>query len=206
MRFHHGPATVRRLLARKKIGRLLAMRIQSGSYLPNWRPAQDYRKSYSSSARSGGAILDCIHEIDLALWYAGPAEFLSAAWIPATSIDLLTDGLAEIVLRHQNSVLANIHLNFVQRDYRRSCQMIGEQGTIYWDSEEHEIKVYGPKGTINQAIPCPKEWSLNQMYLDETAHFLRSVESGAPTFNSVADSVPALRIALKARARAHRSV
>jgi predicted dehydrogenase len=35
------------------------------SYLPAWRPSQDYTKSYSAdSARGGGVINELIHELD----------------------------------------------------------------------------------------------------------------------------------------------
>ena len=74
MRFHPGPMAVKRLLDGDAIGQPLSARIQTGSYLPRWRPAHDYRQSYSASPEQGGAILDCIHEIDLALWFFGPAR------------------------------------------------------------------------------------------------------------------------------------
>lgn len=202
MRFHPGPAIVKDLISRNRIGTILAMRIQTGSYLPAWRKGQNYKASYSASLEFGGAILDCIHEIDLALWYAGPAELLFAAGLSATSIRLQTDGLAEILLRHENSVLTSVHLNFVQRDYRRSCQVIGTEGTIYWDFEQARVDVYGPAGKVTESILEPDDWDANQMYLDELSHFLACVTSGRPTVNAVADAVPCLKIAVAARRRA----
>src|SRR5258707_5865272 len=49
MRFHPGPATVHKLLKAGIIGDLISYRLHFGSYLPGWRPYQDYRKSYSAS-------------------------------------------------------------------------------------------------------------------------------------------------------------
>ena len=122
MRFHPGPAAVRRLLKDGAIGDLISYRLHTGSYLPLWRPHQDYRQSYSASEETGGAILDCIHELDLALWYAGPAQLIAAKHLPARSIGLQTDGLAEILLQHDiGNRIGSIHLNFIERDYRRSC-------------------------------------------------------------------------------------
>src|SRR5262249_44881068 len=96
MRFHPGPARVHELLRRGAIGRPLAARIFTGSYLPDWRPGTDYRKSYSaSSERGGGVLLDCIHEIDLALWYFGPARLAAAVAAPAETIGLDVEGVAE---------------------------------------------------------------------------------------------------------------
>src|SRR5438309_1263907 len=49
MRFHLGPFRIKGLLEDQAIGRVLAARLQCGSYLPAWRPHQDYRTSYSAS-------------------------------------------------------------------------------------------------------------------------------------------------------------
>lgn len=203
MRFHPGPSTVKSLLEAGAIGQVVAARIQTGSYLPTWRPGTDYRASYSASPEWGGAILDCIHEIDLALWYFGPAKLVCAARLPAAAIGLGTDGLAELLLSHSGGVLSNVHLNFVQRDYRRQCQVIGSEGTIYWDYERRHVAVYGPDGERHETLPEPPGWQANQMYMDELAHFLACVESGRQTVNPVADATATLGIALAARSTPH---
>lgn len=199
MRFHPGPATVKRLLDEGAIGRCVASRIQVGSYLPRWRPQQDYARSYSASQEFGGAVLDCVHEIDLALWYHGPGRLVGAASVPAGTIGLATDGLAEIILRHNSGVLSNVHLNFVQRDYRRTCQMIGTEGTIYWDFGARKVDVFGPDGQPARSLPEPEGWTINQMYADEMAHFLACVESQTPTVNPIAGGGAVLRVALEVR-------
>jgi predicted dehydrogenase len=199
MRFHPGPATVKRLLDEDVIGQVIAARIQTGSFLPRWRSWQDYRQSYSASPEWGGAILDCIHEIDLALWYLGPAHVLAAARVPAQSIGLETDGLAEMILQHESGVLTNVHLNFVQRDYRRTCQIIGSEGTIYWDFSDHQVRVLGPDGEMKQVYSEPDGWQMNQMYVDELEHFLQSVRLGSSTVNPVSSGLETLRVALAAR-------
>jgi predicted dehydrogenase len=199
MRFHPGPMTVRRWLDDGVIGAVLGARLQTGSYLPRWRPQQDYRESYSAHVEWGGAILDCIHEIDLALWYLGPGELVCAATGPARSIGLETDGLSELILRHESGAISNVHLNFVQRDYRRSCQIIGSEGTIYWDEEHNRVVLYGQDGRIIRQEACPKDYDLNQMYVEEIGHFLQAVQTKSPTVNPLRDAMDTLRIALAAR-------
>jgi predicted dehydrogenase len=199
MRFHPGPAAVKKLLETGIIGAAIASRIQVGSYLPRWRPQQEYRQDYSASPQWGGAILDCIHELDLALWYFGPAEVFAAAHLAARAISLETDGLAEAILNHESRVLTSVHMNFVQRDYHRSCQVIGNKGTIYWDFGEREVRVYGLEGELVQTHPEPDKWELNQMYLDEVEHFLRAVQSGTETTNPLSGGKAALELALSIR-------
>ena len=199
MRYHPGPAMVKRLLGEGEVGEIIAARVQTGSYLPRWRPYQDYRQSYSASPEWGGVILDCIHEIDLALWYFGPAKVLASVRRPGRAIDLATDGLAEIILEHEKGVLCSLHLNFIQRDYRRTCQVIGTEGTLYWDFEDRDVTVYGPSGERKVTHPEPEGWQMNQMYLDELRHFLWAVQNDCETVNSVHKSMAALEIALVAR-------
>jgi predicted dehydrogenase len=201
MRFHPGPASVMRLLQAGEIGGVLSSRIQTGSYLPRWRPGTDYRASYSAAPDSGGAVLDCIHEVDLALWYHGPARLLAAAVRPAASLGLAADGLAELLLEHESGVLSSVHLNFVQRDYRRGCQVIGECGTIYWDFADGTVRVFGEDGVERRCKPQPDGWELNDMYMDELRHFLECVLTRAQSCNPLEAGAAALRIAVAARGR-----
>ncbi|MBV8215805.1 MAG: Gfo/Idh/MocA family oxidoreductase [Verrucomicrobia bacterium] len=200
MRFHPGPAMVRQLLDERMIGDLIFYRIHTGSYLPAWRADQDYRLSYSASAETGGAILDCIHELDLGLWYAGPAQLSAAKHVPGRAIGLETDGLAEILLHHHAGTLGSVHLNFIERDYRRSCLCVGTEGTLEWLFDKPEVVQYGPspKEIVRHALPI--DWQINDMYVDQMRHFLDCVAEGRPTQNSIADSLPCLRLALQARA------
>lgn len=199
MRYHPGPAAVKALLDEGVVGQVLAARLYTGSYLPRWRPEQAYRGSYSASSEQGGAILDCIHEIDLALWCFGPARLLAAATLPAVSLGLETDGLAEILLRHDCGVLASVHLNFVQRDVSRGIQVIGTEGTMYWDFAQKRVALYGCDGQLARVFPQPEGWQLNQMYLDEMADYLQAVRLRQSTVNPLAGGLAALDIALAAR-------
>jgi predicted dehydrogenase len=201
MRFHPGPIAVKRLIDEGAVGEIIAARVETGSYLPCWRPWQDYRQSYSASPESGGVILDCIHEIDLALWYLGPARLLSAAHLPARTIGLETDGVAEILIRHDSGVLTSIHLNYIQRDYRRGCRIIGSEGTVYWDFNEKNVRVFNDQGKLEQVHSEPPGWQLNQVYLDEIQHFLSAVRGDSEAMNSIPQARAALELALLARER-----
>lgn len=199
MRFHPGPATVRRLLESESVGQILSARLQTSSYFPRWRPAQDYRQSYSASPEWGGAILDCIHEIDLALWFFGGGSLLAAAVVPAASLNLTTDGLAELLIRHRSGVLSSVHLNFMQHDYRRGCQIAGTRGTIYWDFQEHQVWTFDSAGQPGPHFDEPAGWEVNQMYVDEMEHFLACVRAGKSTMNPLRSGADALELALAAR-------
>jgi predicted dehydrogenase len=200
MRFHPGPAQVKQLLDEAAIGQVVSARIHTGSYLPGWRPGTDYRQSYSAQvALGGGVILDCIHEIDLALWYFGPGEVLAAVSLPATSIGLAVEGLAEILIRHRNEVLSSVHLNFIQRDYQRSCEVIGSDGSIYWNFSEGKVRCYRPHQDV-QVIDQPADWTVNQMFVDEIRYFLDCVRTKTQSVNNLQCAMDTLKLALAAKA------
>jgi len=199
MRFHPGPAALKSFLASDAIGPVLSARLHTGSYLPLWRPHQDYRASYSASNEWGGALLDCIHEIDLALWLLGPAQLRAALTRPATSIGLQTDGLAELLLEHHGGAISSVHLNFVQRNYRRSIELIGAEGTLNWDFNTGVVNRYGPAGDLAESVQQPPNWQINDMYRAELQYFLSCVRDGMPTFNNVPQAAVTLNIALNAK-------
>ena len=198
MRFHPGPAQIKNWLEASVIGDVLSARLHTGSYLPAWRPQQDYRNSYSASPEHGGALLDCIHELDLACWLLGPATLHNALVRPASSLGLQTDGLAELLLSHESGAISSVHLNFVQRNYQRSIEIIGTEGTLAWDFNSGEAVRYDGSGSLCETVAQPANWQLNQMYRDELAYFLRCVETVTPTFNPVCSATETLKIALQA--------
>jgi predicted dehydrogenase len=203
MRFHPGPARVKALLEQGAVGRVLAARIHTGSYLPDWRPGTDYRAGYSASAaRGGGAILDCIHEIDLALWYFGPGAAVASATVPADSLGLDVEGVAEILIRHESGALSSVHLSIVQRDYQRECRIVGSEGTLAWSFGEPVVTLRTGGREAARRDPLPADWTVNDMYLDELRHFLECLARRAVPANSVNEARATLRLALEAKATA----
>src|SRR2546426_614100 len=74
LRFHPGVQKLKMMLDSGAIGRLLVVKAEFGQYLPDWRPTQDYRESYTARAElGGGIILDASHEIDYVRWLGGEA-------------------------------------------------------------------------------------------------------------------------------------
>lgn len=196
MRFHPGVKEVKRLLAEGAIGVPVSARIVYSGYLPSWRPGQDYKKSYSASVEQGGAVLDCIHEIDLALWEFGPGTVTASKVLPAAKIGLATDGEAEIILKHTSGTESSIHISFMEEKFERSQGITGTAGSLSWDFERGTVERYGKDGALAETIRQPKDWESNQMFLEELDHFLHAVEHGTIPMGSLDDAIRALEIAL----------
>lgn len=200
MRFHPGPAQVKDLLDQHRIGRVLFARIQAGSYLPGWRRGQDYRANYAAREDTGGGcILDCIHEIDLTRWYLGEVRSVLCACGKLSSLEIETEDVAALLCRHESGALSEIHLDYVQRSYERDCQIVGEQGSIFWQFKTGEVRWFDTVDGEWTTLSQPPGWELNQMYVDEMEHFLECVRDQRPTMLSIPDAISVMQIALAAK-------
>jgi len=203
MRFHPGPAKIKELLEQEGIGKVLFARVHTGSYLPDWRPWQDYRKSYSANvAMGGGCLLDCIHEIDLTRWYIGEVEEVFCMAGHLSSLEMDVEDVAALICRHADGTLSEIHLDYVQRTYERGCQIVGEQGSIFWDYNEGAVRWFDAKQDPWKTFGQPKDWQANQMYIDELEHFLDCVRTGSQSTLPVSDAVKVMRVVFAAKASA----
>jgi predicted dehydrogenase len=175
LRFLPSLRRIKALLDDKHVGRVLAARVEFGSYLPDWRPGRDYRDNYAvDAALGGGILLDAIHEFDYLGWLFGEASevFCAAAHVSDLAGD--TEDLAESTVRYECGVLAQVHVDYLQRSYRRNLQIIGEGGTIVWDYPSHRVTIHPSRG-------APESESVNdgdpgEMYREELRHFLRCIE------------------------------
>lgn len=206
MRFHPGPAYIRALIDAGSLGKLLFGRFVTGSYLPEWRPGKDYRATYSASkAMGGGCLLDCIHEVDLARWYLGPVEAVTAMVGSLGRLEADVEDIAALVCRHHGGRLSEVHLDYLQRVPERGCRVVGEAGAAAWDLETGQVRWCSSDRQWRMDW-APEGWELNQMYLDEMRHFLTCVERSEPTCCPVAEGAAVTRIALAAREAAEKGV
>lgn len=203
LRFHPGPAQVKALLEQGRIGRVLFARVQTGSYLPEWRPGTDYRDNYAAREETGGGcILDCIHEIDLTRWYLGDVQDVFCMADRLSSLEIETEDVAALLCRHSGGAISEIHLDYVQRSYERGCQVVGELGTIRWDFNSGEVRLYDAVIEQWATFAQPAAWEINQMYVDEMKHFVECVEKGLSTMLPIPEAVHVMQIAFAAKASA----
>ena len=203
LRFHPGLRTVKNLMAENAVGRVIAARVEVGQYLPDWHPWEDYRRSYSARRElGGGVILDAIHEIDYIRWLLGEVTDVVCCAGKLSGLEIDTEDTAAILLRFQNGAFGEVHLDYVQRAYSRSCRILGEEGTIEWDYTAGAVRHYSAHAKGWTVVANPDGWEANQMYVDEMAHFLRCLDGAQVPETSVFDAAKGLEVALAAKASA----
>ena len=131
LRFH---PLVRAL--RQEIGgqRLFAANFRVGQYLPDWRPAADYRKSYSASNALGGGVLrDLSHEIDLSYMLCGAFSTVTAQGGHFSNLEIDSDDVFQIIGEAERCRAVSIELNYLDRKVHRSIFLNGPEGTAHLD-------------------------------------------------------------------------
>ncbi|MCJ7766964.1 Gfo/Idh/MocA family oxidoreductase [Candidatus Bathyarchaeota archaeon] len=203
MRFHPGILAVRSLLSDGAIGHVVAARAEAGYYLPDWHPWEDYRSSYSAKKElGGGIILDAIHEIDYMRWILGEVTAVVCFAGRLSSLEIDTEDVAAMVLRFASGAIGEIHLDYVQRTYSRTCEIIGEEGTIRWDYGAGEVRLYRADTREWQVFADPTGWEPNRMYVDEMRHFLRCLTGEEKSTLDIFEATRVLEVALQAKTSA----
>jgi predicted dehydrogenase len=205
MRFHPGLLMVKRLLGEQAIGRIVAARVEVGQYLPDWHPWEDYRQSYSArAALGGGVILDAIHEIDYIHWLLGDVEGVFCLAGKMSCLEIDTEDTAALLLRFKNGAIGEVHLDYIQRAYSRTCHLVGEEGTIHWDYTAGQVRWYSARNENWHCFNNPAGWDTNEMYLDEMRHFIDCLARRAAPEQELLEGARLLAIALTAKASAQK--
>jgi predicted dehydrogenase len=200
MRFHPGLKRIKRMLEERAVGRVVAMRVEVGHYLPDWHPWEDYRQSYSARRElGGGVILDAIHEIDYARWLLGEVELVACLAGKLSQLEIETEDTAAILVRFRDGALGEVHLDYVQRSYSRSCHIIGDEGTIRWDYSRGEVSCYAAATKETTLFNNPPGWEPNDMYVDEMRHFLACLDNSEQPTQDVFEGARVLELALAAK-------
>jgi len=133
LRFHKGLQRVKHLIDAGAIGRLISVRAMMGVHLPEGRRIGDYRDMYIATL-PGGVTLDYLHEIDLVQWIVGrPAREVFAFAGKLSDLDMQADDTAAILIRFDQGIVAEIHLDLFQRAKRRQSEFMGTEGTLIVD-------------------------------------------------------------------------
>jgi predicted dehydrogenase len=192
LRFDPGLQRMKELIDAGRIGRLVALQAEFGQYLPDWRPAEDYRKGYNArSSMGGGIILDASHEVDYLRWLGGDVESVFAMAAQLGNLQIDVEDIASITLRFSSGAIGHAHLDSLQRSYSRYCKAVGTDGTVIWNPDQN-VKLYSSNS---------REWKLydfrtdpNDSYVQELTHFAACIKNGNRPLVSGHDGRQALAI------------
>ncbi|GAB1266003.1 Gfo/Idh/MocA family protein [Aurantivibrio infirmus] len=178
------------------IGKVVHVIVDTGQYLPDWRPGSDYKKGVSARAElGGGAVLELSHEIDYIRWFFGEVDTVFAKIKNSNLLEIDVEDSVDALLAMKTGVSINLHMDFLQRSPNRVCKVIGSKGTLIWDVIRQCIFLVDEKGE-RICLENRKDDDKNDMYLKELEHFIECVELDVSPFISGRDGLETLNIAL----------
>jgi predicted dehydrogenase len=176
LRFSQALCLAEQAVASGEIGRPLALRAEVSQFLPDWRPASDYRHGVSArSELGGGVVLELSHELDYATWLLGDVTTVSALTGRVSDLDIDVEDTADILLEFTSGALGNVHLDMVDRASGRCCRVVGTEGTVVWDAKEQRAAIYRSNERAWRELSNGRSADGEQLYIDELSHFLACV-------------------------------
>ena len=115
------------------LSEVVSVRSISSSYLPDWRPGQDYRETYSAHKDMGGGVsIDLIHEWDYLTYLFGMPETVKSFIGKKSKLEIDSDDYA-IYIAEYKSMISELHLDYFGRKTIRELQVFTDQETITGD-------------------------------------------------------------------------
>ncbi len=190
MRWSAVMLALKQWLAENPDQRPYSARVICSSWLPGWRPGVDYRTVYSAHRDMGGGVtIDLIHEWDYLVGLFGKPEKLYNFKGTYSDLEIDSDDLSIYIAKYP-TMLAEVHLDYFGRDYRRSIELFTREGTVTADFGNATLTL--PDGTVQEFKETTDAW-----YRREMTYFLDYALNGSgESVNTPADALDVLRLTL----------
>lgn len=171
-RYHTVLRMAKKLLEQGTIGRLLNIRTFVGEPFAEIQP--NYKNMYYS--KYSGAF-ELVHDLDLALWFANqPVSQVYSVYGAFSDMEMEAPDSVELLVRFEDRLAANVHLNFYQHPRRRQTELMGTKGTITVEFSSWDQATLSWYNTDTRAWTVETfQTARNDMFRDEDLEFLRAV-------------------------------
>ena len=170
--------------------RINEVNVYCGSFLPRWRPNQDFRQSYSSTPDYGGGVhLDLIHELDYIRWIFGNPSNVNKVLRSKSSLGIASVDYANYVLEYHNFAVSAV-LNYYRTSPRRTLEIVMDDDVIEVDLITNTVSSY------RHGLLMKSEQTMNDTYIAQMNYFIDCVAGCRNTFNTFSDGVGVLSICL----------
>jgi predicted dehydrogenase len=190
LRFHPALNFLNQYLKENNV-QINEVNIYCGSYLPDWRPGEDFRKNYSSNKTLGGGVhLDLIHELDYCTWLFGFPLRSESIKRNVSTLKIDSFDYAHFSFYYSNFI-ANITLNYFRRDRKRQIEIITENQTIIVDLIDGVII-----DKVSKKILFQQQFDIYDTYKLQMQYFVDSILNKKTLMNDFNYSVKVLKLAI----------
>lgn len=183
--------SLRKIKELSKGFRINEINVYCGSYLPEWRPNQDFRTNYSARKELGGGVhVDLIHELDYLFWIFGSPTNTTAMFSSKSSLEISAVDYANYLWEYPG-FNANVILNYFRRDQKRILEVVTEEGT-YW-ADLLKNKVFKDKSEIFSS-----DQKIADTFNVQMQYFVKEIlNTNKNGFNSIEEAYKVLKLCLK---------
>jgi predicted dehydrogenase len=195
-RFHEGLKKAKAWLDEGRIGRLISIRAIVGEYIPDVMP--NYRNMYISQY---SGVYELMHDIDLALWYAGQRPVRVFGIDGAFSdVGMKSPDMAEMLIDFPDRLVASIHLDFFERARHRQAELLGTEGTMLvefasWDKCHLSLYEASSGAWHHEEMKTDRD----DMFREEDMDFLKAVAERSAVPVDIAEGRKAVEVMLAAQ-------
>ncbi len=166
-----------------------SVRAISSSYLPDWRPGQDYRKCYSAHRDMGGGVgIDLIHEWDYLTWLFGHPEEVYSIQRKISDLEIDSDDLAIYIGRTATTAI-ELHLDYFGRKTIRTLELYLPDDTIRCDIEDGHIS------WLKSGKEVQLSSERNEYQMREIEHFFQIINNETENDSTMEHGFQVLKLA-----------
>jgi myo-inositol 2-dehydrogenase/D-chiro-inositol 1-dehydrogenase len=153
---------------------------------------------FFSENTGGGLIRDLmIHDIDQAIWFAGPVASVYAVQNPPTVGDRVPVPVtSHVVITHRSGVLSHIHGSWVAAGmpFRTSVEVTGSEGRLRYDSADERGMRTDAAVEAGESDYLPPMSAQASPYYAEIADFVAAIHEGRDARVGPADGIEAVAV------------
>lgn len=193
LRFLSSCRRMRSLIEEQIVGRIHSVHIDLGQYLPDWRPGSDYRRNVSAKrSLGGGVLLELSHEFDYLTHLFGRFDSVFCVTGQSGLLDIDVEDRADLLITRADGLIAQVHMDFLQRKASRRCKVIGEHGNLLWDLIDNSLTL--ETGLGQEVLFSEPEVDRNEMYLELLRGFIDFAQGRAAQRITYEDGLFVLRM------------
>ena len=171
------------------LDQVYSARAISSSYLPDWRPGQDYRKTYSAHKDMGGGVsIDLIHEWDYLTWLFGMPTECKQMISKVSNLEIDSDDLAIYIGRNEKTTF-ELHLDYFGRHALRTLDLFTEEDTVHCDL------IGGIVNYLKEGKSVKQESERNAFQMKEIEHFFEIINNKTDNDSTPEHAYRVLKIA-----------
>ena len=165
-----------------------SIRCICSTYLPEWHPDDDYRKSYSAKKELGGGVsIDLIHEWDYLTYLFGKPDAVSSILDQVSNLEIDVEDIAIYIAKYENYML-ELHLDYFGRYPMREIMIFQNDETLVADILNNKIIYRNREKTFGFSE------ERNDFQLEELKYFFKLINDEVENINNIENALDVMKL------------